>query len=216
MADVKGVKKGTDVRELAKKVAEAAGSAVKKGEVKGDPKKEVKEVPKGTRKELPGNEHKGAKETLIVTTAVGNGEIIRKIVNSVGLTVIQTKSQTPSGKGVIVVKIEVLAETLRKLKELKKVLAPNLPTAINRVELDKNGLVFEFYVKWGRGPIYVKRAKAATGIVCRSAPAKKKTTAGDNRSVHLVTLNISASKVAASQVAGLWKLLKYKVGGPKA
>jgi hypothetical protein len=219
--NVKGnVKKsGIEVKDLAKTVAEAAAGIVDKAKAKDVPQDPKATIKGAVEAKVPREKVKQgqlANETMIISTRPPHVPDIRAIANSVSLKAIDSKTRTPSGKEVTIVKIDVLAETLRKLKELKKVLGSNLPTAINRVELDPNGLVFDFYVKYGRGPIYVKRATKATGLVCKSAPAKKKTTAGDMRSVHLVTLKITASKIAATQTAGLWKLLKYSIKGIKA
>lgn len=208
------------VRKVATKtVAEAAAEIKAKQKAKEVPQKPEAEVKAAPKVKMPQEKVKEAQtgnESMFVKTTPAHVETIRAIVQSANLRPIESKTKTSTGKEVAIVRIDALAETLRKLKELKKVLDSDLPTAIKRVELDSNGLVFEFYVKFGRGPIYVKRAAKATGLVCKSAPAKKKTTAGDMRSVHLVTLKISASKMAASQVVKLWKLLKYNIPGIKA
>lgn len=216
----KGDGKQPDVRKVpTKTVAEAAAEIKARAKVKEAPQKPKTEIKTEIKDKVPQEKPKDPQtgnESMFIKTSPAHVKDIRAIAQSASLRPIESKLKTPSGKEVIVVRIDALSETLRKLKELKKVLGSNLPTAINRVELDPNGLVFEFYVKYGRGPIYVKRASRATGLVCKSASAKKKTTAGDMRNVHLVTIKISASKMAAPQVVKLWKVLKYSISGFKA
>ena len=158
---------------------------------------------------------KGKTETLYIKTGAVHLPDIRKILKTRGLTPTETKENKGRVKDPMLVTVELIPDTIKILKSLKYVLGANLPTAINRVELYPQELIFEFYVKYGRGQIYDKRAKTAPGINCRTKPDKKKTTAGDMRSVHLVTLKIPATPFVATQVGAIWKLLKYSLSTRK-
>ena len=159
---------------------------------------------------------KPATQTLVISTGAVHLADIRAILKKVGLTPTETKEKQGRAKNPMSVTVDVLPDTIRILTSLKRVLGSNLPTAINRVELYPEGLVFEFFVKYGRGQIYDKRAKTTPGINCKTKPAKKQTTAGDMRSVHLVTLKIPATPFVATQVGAIWKLLKYSFNAVKA
>jgi len=228
-------KSGVDVKVLGKGIAKAAAGMVKQGKDKVDSKtgnkdaveaqtpvkpktgvtvaKRVNDTPNTPVK--PSAEVSKKTETLYVKTGAAHLADIRAILKTRGLTPTETKVKKGRVKTPMLVTVELMPETIKILTSLKWVLGANLPTAINRVEPDSHGLTFEFFVKYGRGQIYDKRAKAAPGITCRTKPDKKKTSAGDMRSVHLVTLKMPATSLVATQVQAVWKLLKYNLSTRK-